>query len=198
MKPEWFAGRLRELREAAGLTRNGLAELAGLKSEAGIRNLEQDIRKPSWETVIALAKALGVTADAFLQEPQERPSPGPGRPRKATGAETEQRPAVFEALIKELAQVTVAHVNKELRRKKWGLKSAKWKSAFAEENGGENNTDPRVGKFRVVLPNGKVFAKLDLPIEGADVMVRIWRIKDQWFASGESRIRSSPRKNGMG
>ena len=88
----------------------------------------------------------------------------------------------FEALIKELAQVTVAHVNKELRRKKWGLKSAKWKSAFAEENGGENNTDPRVGKFRVVLPNGKVFAKLDLPIEGADVMVRIWRIKDQVFA----------------
>jgi transcriptional regulator with XRE-family HTH domain len=96
MKPEWFAGRLRELREAAGLTRNGLAELAGLKSEAGIRNLEQGIRKPSWETVVALCKALGVTADAFLREPAGRPAAGPGRPRKAAPAETGQGAAEEE------------------------------------------------------------------------------------------------------
>ncbi len=48
MDPEWFAGRLRELREAAGYSRKELAERANLRSLAGIRDLEQGIRKPSW------------------------------------------------------------------------------------------------------------------------------------------------------
>jgi transcriptional regulator with XRE-family HTH domain len=82
MQAEWFAGRLRELREAKGSTQQQLADAAGLKL-GGIRDLEQGRRSPTWETVVALCKALGVTADAFLQEPQERLAAGPGRPRKA-------------------------------------------------------------------------------------------------------------------
>jgi transcriptional regulator with XRE-family HTH domain len=46
-------------------------------TKAGIADLEQGRRKPSWETVLALAKALGVTPDAFLKPPAER---GPARP----------------------------------------------------------------------------------------------------------------------
>src|SRR5262245_52701412 len=89
MRPEWFAGRLRELRVAAGLSREQLAERAGLKA-GGIRNLEQGVRLPGWETVLALAKALGVECTAFTQEPATSDAAlPPGRPRKdAAGADS--------------------------------------------------------------------------------------------------------------
>jgi transcriptional regulator with XRE-family HTH domain len=98
MKAEWFAGRLRELRERAGLSREQLADRAGMQSAAGIRNLEQGIRKPSWETVIALCQALDVKCDAFLQEPGDLPPLAPGRPRKAAnGAEPPESQTVAPA-----------------------------------------------------------------------------------------------------
>ncbi len=92
MRPEWFAGRLRELRESAGLSRQQLADLAGMKL-GGVRDLEQGVRKPSWETVVALCKALKVGCDQFLQEPGDLPPPQAGRPRKAdTPAATPSTP----------------------------------------------------------------------------------------------------------
>lgn len=93
---ERFAARLRELREEAGLSRKELAERAGMKSEGGIRDLEQGRRSPSWETVLALAAALGVDCTAFTQEPSpEAAEPRkPGRPRKQEEEEaTEVKPA---------------------------------------------------------------------------------------------------------
>jgi transcriptional regulator with XRE-family HTH domain len=89
----WFAGRLRELREAAGLSRKELADKAGLQSEAGIRNLEQGVRRPTWETVLALARALGVSCEAFTREPAPRAVAGPGRPpRKDADAPAPEQP----------------------------------------------------------------------------------------------------------
>ena len=55
---------LRELREAAGLSQAQLAERAGMHLH-GVTKLEQGYREPSWATVLALAKALGVSTDAF-------------------------------------------------------------------------------------------------------------------------------------
>jgi DNA-binding XRE family transcriptional regulator len=81
---EWFGARLKELREQAGLTQPALAKLAGM-NRFGIAKLEQGVTKPSWETVVALCKALRVKCDAFLQEPAERPPAGKGRPPKAAG-----------------------------------------------------------------------------------------------------------------
>jgi transcriptional regulator with XRE-family HTH domain len=78
----WFGQRLRELREVAGLSRKDLADRAGMQSEAGVRNLEQGIRSPSWETVLRLASALGVSCEAFTQAPAPREPAGPGRPAK--------------------------------------------------------------------------------------------------------------------
>ena len=77
-----FAGRLRELREGAGLSREQLADRAGMKVN-GVRDLEQGVRSPRWETVLALAEALGVECTAFTQEPGELPPARPGRPKKA-------------------------------------------------------------------------------------------------------------------
>ena len=80
-----FAGRLKELRVAAGLTQEGLAERAKM-SKAGIADLEQGRREPTWATVIALAEALGVTCQAFLEETTVTEKAKPGRPRQAPDA----------------------------------------------------------------------------------------------------------------
>jgi transcriptional regulator with XRE-family HTH domain len=85
-KAEWFAGRLRELRETAGLTQGQLADKAGLTRE-GVAQLETGRRKPVWETVLALTDALGVSCDAFAQEPVRSYLPGPGRPPKPAPAQ---------------------------------------------------------------------------------------------------------------
>lgn len=76
-----FPGRLRELREAAGLTQGQLAEKAGMTRE-GIAQLEVGRRSPAWESVVALCRALGVDCNAFMQEPGEQAPRGPGRPPK--------------------------------------------------------------------------------------------------------------------
>jgi DNA-binding XRE family transcriptional regulator len=91
-KAEWFAGRLRELREGAGLTQAELAKKAGLTRE-GVAQLETGRRKPAWETALALCMALGCSCEAFTKQPTDRPAAGPGRPRKASDeAPTPKRP----------------------------------------------------------------------------------------------------------
>lgn len=88
MTAEWFAGRLKELREQAGLTQQQLADKSGL-SKFGISDLEQGRRIPGWDTVLALAAALGVSVEVFAQPPAEEAAPRPrGRPKKAEGEET--------------------------------------------------------------------------------------------------------------
>ena len=63
-KPDTFAGRLRKLREAARMSTQELGEAAGIGREA-VWRLESGRRSPSWETVQALAEALGVPTDEF-------------------------------------------------------------------------------------------------------------------------------------
>ncbi len=84
MGSEQFASKLRELRIAAGLTQPALAAKAGLTKD-GVAQLEQGRRSPSWETVLALASALGVSCQAFTQQPAEQAAPKRGRPRKPAG-----------------------------------------------------------------------------------------------------------------
>jgi transcriptional regulator with XRE-family HTH domain len=76
-----FAGRLKELREQAGLTQQALADVAGL-SKACVADLEQGRREPSWATVVALAQALGKDCRAFLVAPEQVEKRMRGRPRK--------------------------------------------------------------------------------------------------------------------
>ena len=76
-----FGGRLKELRDGKGLTQKQLGDLAGMPVNT-IARLERGERKPSWDTVLALANALGVSCEAFTQPPAERDPSGPGRPPK--------------------------------------------------------------------------------------------------------------------
>ncbi len=84
-KATGFGARLRELREAAGLSQTQLAEAAGMHLH-GVTKLEQGYREPSWATVTSLADALKVPCDAFRQGTASEPEPRkPGRPRNPAG-----------------------------------------------------------------------------------------------------------------
>jgi transcriptional regulator with XRE-family HTH domain len=87
----WFAGRLKELREARGWTQQVLAEKSGV-SQRAISHIEQGRNEPGWSTIIALGKALGVSCDEFLKEPQPRDAAGPGRPKKADDEPEPEQP----------------------------------------------------------------------------------------------------------
>jgi transcriptional regulator with XRE-family HTH domain len=79
-----FGSKLRQLREAVGLTQEALAQAAGMH-KFGIAKLERGEREPSWATVKTLAKVLGVNCLAFESEGKEtgEETPRPrGRPRK--------------------------------------------------------------------------------------------------------------------
>lgn len=88
-KRETFADRLRALREVAGISQYRLAKLSGLSKQA-VSYLESGQYQPSWETVQALAKALGVTCEAFVVDDDDQgeapveeaePTPAPKKPK---------------------------------------------------------------------------------------------------------------------
>jgi transcriptional regulator with XRE-family HTH domain len=84
---ETFADRLRSLREAAGLSQYRLAQLAGVTKQT-VSRLELGTVQPSWESVQALARGLGVDVGAFVvavPHPEVRPGLPRGRPRKQQG-----------------------------------------------------------------------------------------------------------------
>jgi transcriptional regulator with XRE-family HTH domain len=59
-----FAAKLRELRDAKGLSEAKLAAESGIKFGA-IHTYGLGIRKPSFAAVVQIARALGVTCEAF-------------------------------------------------------------------------------------------------------------------------------------
>jgi transcriptional regulator with XRE-family HTH domain len=77
-----FGSTLKALREAAAMTQQQLADKAGMH-RFGIAKLEQGVRQPSWDTVQALAAALGVDCTAFAAAQPVAQAAKPGRPRKA-------------------------------------------------------------------------------------------------------------------
>jgi transcriptional regulator with XRE-family HTH domain len=93
-----FPARLRELREAAGLTQQALADASGLTRE-GVAQLETGRRSPTWATVLALASALGIKTDSFAQSAASNEYRGPGRPAKAPGSAQDERGADLAADI---------------------------------------------------------------------------------------------------
>jgi len=86
MNEDAFAPRLRELREAAGLTQRDLAEATG-STIRNISRLETGAQEATWPTVLKLCKALGVSCEAFTVEPAEQGPAKPGRPRKTVDAD---------------------------------------------------------------------------------------------------------------
>jgi transcriptional regulator with XRE-family HTH domain len=84
-----FKDRLKALREAAGLTQEGLARAADM-STSTVAKIENAGVDPAWSTVIRLAHGLGVRADAFEDE---QPDASPGKPAKVRKGNGRQAPA---------------------------------------------------------------------------------------------------------
>lgn len=86
-----FAEKLRELRDRAGLSEAKLAKASGV-SFAAIHEYGLSRRKPSFEAVVKIARALGVTCEAFAEcedvsglpeaTPEPEPEPPPARPKR--------------------------------------------------------------------------------------------------------------------
>ena len=87
MATESFAERLRQAREAAGLSQYALAKACGLSKQT-MSSLEAGTNQPSWATVQVIAKALGLSCEAFADDSIEMPTKDKattgkrGRPRK--------------------------------------------------------------------------------------------------------------------
>ncbi|HZS59719.1 MAG TPA: helix-turn-helix transcriptional regulator [Gemmatimonadaceae bacterium] len=64
-----LARRLRELREARGLTQAELAEMAGLRRATVTEWENEDRQRPVIDVLVKLAKALGVEPGELLQSP---------------------------------------------------------------------------------------------------------------------------------
>jgi transcriptional regulator with XRE-family HTH domain len=72
-----FREKLRQLREAAGLSEARLAEQSGVTFGA-LHNYGLGIRKPTFAAVVRLARALGVSCEAFAD--CDDIAPGDGEP----------------------------------------------------------------------------------------------------------------------
>jgi len=67
-KPPSFGERLRELREAEGLTQQELADRAGLTLQRVFKIEQGQSEDPRWSTVLKLAAGLGVSVGKFAGE----------------------------------------------------------------------------------------------------------------------------------
>src|SRR5262245_58740696 len=93
-----FAKKLRLLREAKGLSEAKLADASGV-SFATLRNYAMGRRAPSFEAVVKIARALGVTTEEFAacefpyeaQRPVEQQRPT-GPPPRRTGRKMPGKP----------------------------------------------------------------------------------------------------------
>jgi transcriptional regulator with XRE-family HTH domain len=85
--------RIKERREAAGLTQQQLAVKAGL-SVSNLAQIEQGQKAdPRISTVVALARALGVTVDDLLQLPEQ--------PAGQSGADPKDLPPADERPVQK-------------------------------------------------------------------------------------------------
>jgi len=76
-----FAEKLKQLREAAGLSQEALARAMGM-SVGIVRDYEQGRKEPSMRSAFKLARALGVDCRAFEMEEDAQAEPAPAKKRR--------------------------------------------------------------------------------------------------------------------
>jgi transcriptional regulator with XRE-family HTH domain len=88
-----FPEKLRQLRDAAGMSEAKLAQASGV-SFASIHEYGLGRRKPSFAAVVKIARALGVTCETFAdcEDIAEERDGGADRPKKRAGAAPKKTP----------------------------------------------------------------------------------------------------------
>jgi transcriptional regulator with XRE-family HTH domain len=109
--------RIRDLREERGLTQREVARRAGL-TPSGVGFIEHgQTRKPSAETVVAIARALGVPVKELLEEPVaplgEASETGPDRARSEALRQWEQGHKAIARAIADAFGFSVADLMEE-------------------------------------------------------------------------------------
>ncbi len=79
-----FATRLREVRAEAKMTQHELSERSGVHRQT-IAQLETGARRPTWDTVQLLARALGVSCEAFQTDAGQAEAAPAKKTRKRKG-----------------------------------------------------------------------------------------------------------------
>lgn len=69
-----IGARLKEARDAAGLTQTELAKLVGVKGKQAISNWEHDLTRPNMETLELLAQHLNISVMDFYCNSQQKDS----------------------------------------------------------------------------------------------------------------------------
>lgn len=123
-----FADRLKAARAAAGLSQYTLADASGILRTM-IADYEQGRRVPGIDTLAALAKALGCTADSLLGLAPPVPAKPPSKRSKATvepEAATDRASTVDEAcaLAKAQGRTYCQHAGREYRLRRDGWEPA--------------------------------------------------------------------------
>jgi transcriptional regulator with XRE-family HTH domain len=96
-----FSEKLRALRDACGLSETKLAQASGL-TFASVHGYGLGRRTPSFPAVIKLARALGVTCQAFADcEDMGPETPAPKARSKKTAGKEESAPSGFETSAKK-------------------------------------------------------------------------------------------------
>lgn len=92
-----FSARIRQLREAAGLSQNELARRAGI-AQSSLSYLESGAKSPNVETLLRICQALGITLSEFLGDQNGLDIPPDLRQllREAEGLTPEQRKKLVE------------------------------------------------------------------------------------------------------
>jgi DNA-binding XRE family transcriptional regulator len=86
-----FGEKLRQLRERADLTQEQLAAASGVNLWT-VRGYEQGRREPNWKGAIVLARALGVTVEAFAECTSREDAGNAEAPKRTAKAPKGQAP----------------------------------------------------------------------------------------------------------
>jgi transcriptional regulator with XRE-family HTH domain len=99
--------RLRELRQAAGLSQRQLARLIGQDS-SNVSFWERTGRLPRVDLVVPIAKALGVTVEELLGQPKPSRVTGPGGRARQLFAAVARLPRRQQQKIIDVVEALVA------------------------------------------------------------------------------------------
>ena len=86
----------------------------------------------------------------------------------------------FNRLIKMIGDVTLSEIATGLGEKKWKLKNKNWTSAYIDSRW-TTDGNTRIGKLRIVLEDGRIFARIRIPQQVAEWLDSIGELKDKAF-----------------
>jgi hypothetical protein len=86
----------------------------------------------------------------------------------------------FNRLIKLIADLLLSEIPAGLGDKKWKLKTKRWNSAYIDSRW-TTDGNTRIGKLRVVLRDGRIFARIRIPQRAAEWLDAIGELKDKAF-----------------